>query len=109
VLMRVGRRAAPRSIFAATGAFEGLAWSIDGRVLVLGLPGADQWLFVRPGAAARLQAVERIRQQFTGETAPRTGAFPRPVGWCYGRRAEGRGAGLPPCSSGATPQPRSRK
>jgi hypothetical protein len=101
MLLRVDRRSPPRRIFSAPGAFEGLSWSIDGALLVLGLPEADQWLFVRPGAAAGLEAVKRIRAQFAGGARPRTGMFPRPAGWCYAEPEVGAGADRPPCSSGA--------
>ena len=100
LLVRLGRAAPPRSLFSARGSFEGLTWSIDGSLLVLGLPEADQWLFVRSHGSGGLESVRHIREQFAGGREPRRGAFPRPAGWCY---AQASGGAQPPCSSGSAP------
>ena len=71
-----------RRLPAGLGRFTDIAWSPDGRWLVLGWTAADQWLFVRvrgnrPG---RVIAVGGISRQF----APGSGAeasFPGIAGW----------------------------
>jgi hypothetical protein len=103
LLMRLDRRARPRDLLSALGSFEGLTWSIDGRLLVLGLPDSGQWYFVRPRRSGGLESVAGVRRRFTGGVEPRTGAFPRPAGWCYAEPASRRASGQPPCSSGSAP------
>ena len=61
-------------LFAGSGAFADLAWSPDGRWLLVGWPAADQWVFVRPGGGIR--AVSDVTVQF------RSRSFPRVEGWC---------------------------
>jgi WD40 repeat protein len=48
-------------LFAGPGAFGSIAWSPDGRWLLVGWPTADQWLFLR---GSRVHAVANIREQF---------------------------------------------
>ena len=72
VLVLQGGRA--RRAFAGTGAFSGLAWSPNGRWLLLALKDADQWVFV--GAGGRLRAVSNITEEFKGAR------FPTVAGWC---------------------------
>jgi WD40-like Beta Propeller Repeat len=98
--------APPDRLYAGPGSIEGLTWSIDGRVLVLGLPEANQWLLVRPRARAPLKEVSGIRGKFAGGTRAATRAtapFPRPAGWCYAEPPEPSATDVPPCSSGAAP------
>jgi WD40 repeat protein len=66
--------APPRRIFAAAGRFGGVAWSPDGRWLLLSWPSADQWLFIRSSGVRRLLAYSHIAEQF--------GRDPRVLGWC---------------------------
>jgi hypothetical protein len=101
LLLRLDRAASPRSLFSTRGAFEGLAWSIDGSLLVLGLPQQDQWLFVH--ARGGFEAVRHMRELFEGGREPRRGAFPRPAGWCYADPADRGTSGQRPCSSGSAP------
>jgi hypothetical protein len=103
LVIRLDRAAPPRSVFTTRGAFEGLAWSIDGSLLVLGVPAANQWLFVRPEGPVPLESVGGIRKQFGGGREPRRGAFPRPAGWCYPGPASAATGRQPPCSSGSAP------
>jgi len=103
LVIRLDRRASPRDLLSMPGSFEGLTWSIDGRLLVLGLPDSGQWLFVRPRRSGGLESVERVRRRFAGGVEPRTGAFPRPAGWCYAQPANRTASGQPPCSSGSAP------
>jgi hypothetical protein len=52
-----------RLVLAGPGRFGDVAWSPDGRWLLVEWPAADQWVFLR-GAAAH--AVANIRSQFAG-------------------------------------------
>jgi hypothetical protein len=66
----------PRQLFQ--GNVDGIAWSQDGRRLLLGWRDADQWLLLGPGGRIRaLHAVSR-------ELGP-AGGFPRVAGWCCAR------------------------
>ena len=99
-------RSAPDRLYAGPGSIEGLTWSIDGRVLVVGLPEADQWLLVRPRAREPLREVSGIRSKFAGGSraaARVTAAFPRPAGWCYAEPPDPPAVGVPACSTGAAP------
>jgi hypothetical protein len=101
-----GGRSAPDRLYAGPGSIEGLTWSIDGRVLVVGLPEADQWLLVRPRAREQLREVSGIRSKFAGGSraaARATAPFPRPAGWCYAEPPEPSAVGAPACSTGAAP------
>jgi dipeptidyl aminopeptidase/acylaminoacyl peptidase len=100
------RAASPDRLYAGPGTIEGLTWSIDGRVLVLGLPEADQWLLVRPRGRAPLREVSGIRRKFAGGSSAATrvtARFPRPAGWCYAEPPDPSATGAPPCSTGAAP------
>jgi hypothetical protein len=66
----------PRRVFSGAGGFSDLAWSPDGRWLLVGWAGADQWLFLRPDGGGRVRAVGSIAAQFGG------GTFPKLGGWC---------------------------
>jgi hypothetical protein len=80
VLLTPGVRGRHRLNFSGPGRFGELAWSPDGRRLLVPWPTADQWLFLRPGAAPRVAAVANIAAQFDpGAAAP---AFPGIAGWC---------------------------
>ena len=48
-------------LFAGPGVFGDVAWSPNGRWLLLNWPSADQWLFVSGG---RVHAVGNIAQEF---------------------------------------------
>ena len=61
-------------VFAGAGRFSGVAWSPDGRWLLVSWRDADQWVFVRTGGRHRLQAVSNISRQFEG-------GFPELEGW----------------------------
>ena len=62
-------------LFAGAGRFSELAWSPDGRWLLVGWPTADQWVFVRADGR-RIRAVSNVSGQFRSRT------FPRIEGWC---------------------------
>jgi dipeptidyl aminopeptidase/acylaminoacyl peptidase len=76
-----------RRVFAGPGRFTGIAWSPDGRWLLLGWRDADQWLFIRP-SDEKLVAVSNISRQFDpgGSGAA---AFPRLAGWCCSPSSRG--------------------
>jgi hypothetical protein len=61
---------------AAAGAFADLTWSPDGRWLLLSIPQADQWLFLRARGRGGIRAVANVSAQF------RSRSFPTISGWC---------------------------
>jgi len=73
-----------RQLFAGSGDFGELAWSPDGRWLLVDWRTANQWLFIRRSGPPKVVAVANISQQ-----------FPRPDGgrpdllvldrWCCAR------------------------
>jgi hypothetical protein len=63
-------------VFAGAGAFRSLAWSPDGRWLLVTWPAADQWVFVRVRGAHRVEAVSHVTREFESAT------FPIVSGWC---------------------------
>lgn len=73
-----------RRLFAGAGRFTDLAWSPDGRWLILTWPDADQWIFVRTTGVPRVEAVSNITRQFDPGGTNR-GAFPALGGWCCAR------------------------
>jgi WD40-like Beta Propeller Repeat len=103
LLVRTDRAASPRRRLGGFGPLEGLTWSTDGRVLVAGLPQADQWLFLRLRGKGGLASVKGIRSKFRGGRPARSGAFPRPAGWCYAEPPDPGAPSFPPCSAGAAP------
>jgi hypothetical protein len=68
-------RRTTRRVFAGAGLLDDLAWSPDGRWLLVGWSAADQWVFVRADGS-RIRAVSNVAQQF------RSRSFPRVAGWC---------------------------
>jgi hypothetical protein len=85
VLVDAERRAGRATrVFAGAGAFSDLAWSPDGRWLLIAWPSADQWLFIQSGHAEKVVAISNVRRQFSPGTAGRA-AFPRVSGWCCTR------------------------
>jgi hypothetical protein len=71
----------PRRLFAVSGRLDQLAWSPDGRRLLLSWPAADQWLFVPTGRRSPLKAVGNISSVFSPGFRGQT-PFPRIEGWC---------------------------
>jgi WD40 repeat protein len=70
-----------RTLQSGEGTLEDVAWSPNGRWLLVGWPDADQWLFLRVPGVRKIDAVDDIRGEFDpgGEG---TGEFPRIAGWC---------------------------
>jgi hypothetical protein len=64
-----------RTIFRGTGVFRQLAFSPDGRWLLIAWPTANQWVFVHRHPR-KIVGAARISGQF--------GGFPRIEGWCCG-------------------------
>ena len=57
------------------GDLEGMSWSRNGRWLLLGWRGADQWLLLGPGN--RIRALHGVTREIGAR-----GGFPRVAGWC---------------------------
>jgi dipeptidyl aminopeptidase/acylaminoacyl peptidase len=72
-----------RFLYSAPGDFRSLAVSPNGNWLLVGWSNANQWLFLRL-AAAKVQAVSNIVEQFGGKTpsGPLEKAFPTSMSWC---------------------------
>jgi hypothetical protein len=66
--------ASGNALFNSTGVFRQLAWSPNGRWLLVTWPTANQWVFIRSGARRRIVGASRIASQL--------GGFPRIEGWC---------------------------
>jgi hypothetical protein len=71
--------ASQRRLFTGAGLGQ-LAWSPDGRWLLVTWPAADQWVFIHAAGKPRISAVSRITEQFNTLGQPR--AFPTLDGWC---------------------------
>ena len=69
-------------ILLGAGDYDGLAWSPDGRWLLVGWRSANQWLFQRVEGRARTSAYSDMAAQFSAGSDMDT--FPRvaPQGWC---------------------------
>ena len=69
-------------ILLGAGDYDGLAWSPDGRWLLVGWRSANQWLFQRVEGRARTNAFSDMAAQFSAGSDMDT--FPRvaPHGWC---------------------------
>ncbi len=67
-----------RRVLAGAGLRQ-VAWSLDGRWVLIRWPAANQWVFVRVVGPPRIAAVSRISQQFSAGASAR---FPRLEGWC---------------------------
>ena len=65
-----------RTLFNGFGVFRDLAWSPDGRWLLVTWPTADQWVFVEATGRRRIRGVGNVSEQF------RTRSAPRIEGWC---------------------------
>lgn len=75
-------RERPRRLLSVPGDLGEVAWSPDGRRLLIAWPDADQWLFL-PLGRGRGRAVSGISAAFApGERVP---SFPRLEGWCCRR------------------------
>jgi hypothetical protein len=69
---------AHRTVFSAPGVFGGLAWSPDGRWLLVDWRSADEWVFIRSSGTHRVVTAPNISATFrTSREAP-----PAIAGWC---------------------------
>jgi hypothetical protein len=66
-------RGTPHQLFQ--GNVDGLAWSQDGRRLLLAWRDTDQWLLLGPGD--RIRALHGVSRELGA-----AGGFPRVAGWC---------------------------
>ena len=82
-LLDLRGKARPRRIFSGPGRFSGLAFSPNGRWLLVAWRDADQWLFI-PLGGGKVKAVGHISQQFAPGASGAT-AFPSLKGWCCAR------------------------
>jgi hypothetical protein len=71
-----------RPLFTGVGRFEGLAYSPDGRRLLVGWRDADQWLFLPSGRAGRVETVGNLARQFDSGRVDGPASFPLVEGWC---------------------------
>lgn len=71
-----------RPLFTAPGRLSDLAWSPNGRRLLIPWTAADQWLFIPASGRGRVRAIGGISGQFSPGTMPGAASFPRIDGWC---------------------------
>jgi hypothetical protein len=67
-----------RRVLAGIGLRQ-VAFSPNGRWLLVTWPAADQWVFIRVAGPPRIAAMSRITQHFASEPGSQ---FPRLEGWC---------------------------
>jgi hypothetical protein len=81
LLADIGASRQPRILFTGEGRFDGIAWSPDGRWLLVGWPAADQLVFLRMPDVGRVITVSAVTREFDpgGSGQDR---FPRIVSWC---------------------------
>lgn len=70
------RQSSVEKVISFPSRVSDLTWSPNGEWILLGLPDANQWLFVRP-KDGEVRAVSNVEEQFES-----TGSFPRVAGWC---------------------------
>lgn len=82
VLLDAGADPEPvRRLFAGPGGVGDLAWSPDGRWILIGWDAADQWLFVAPDGSRPVRAADRMSERFDpGE--PDGAQLPGRTEWC---------------------------
>jgi hypothetical protein len=71
-----------RSLLRVPGSLGQVAWSPDGRRLLVAWPGADQWLFL-PLGHGKGRAVANISRAFSPSGRPTS--LPFIEGWCCPR------------------------
>ncbi|MEA2310030.1 MAG: hypothetical protein QOI65_2316 [Thermoleophilaceae bacterium] len=87
LLLATARRPRPPApVFVGAGSLTDLAWSPNGRWLLIGWPDADQWLFIRPERPRKVIAVSNVAKQFSPGAPAGRGPFPRVDGWCCATR-----------------------
>ena len=77
ILVTTSARVHRRAVFTTTGTLRSLAWSPNGRRLLVRRAEADQWLLLSPATAhAPITAIAGISRRF--------GSAPTVQGWCCG-------------------------
>ena len=71
LLMNPAGRGRPRELFSGPGRFGQVAFSPDGRRLLVPWPDADQWLFLSSSRGGHVGAVANIGRQFARGRAER--------------------------------------
>lgn len=71
---------AVRAVLTGVGLGK-VAWSPDGRWLLVSWPAANQWVFIKIVGRPRIEAVSRVAQQFAA-TGSTSSSYPRLDGWC---------------------------
>jgi WD40 repeat protein len=74
-------RGKTQALFTGAGRLDGIAWSPDGRWLLVAWPDADQWLFLRAPDVRRVVTVSGVSAEFDPGGSG-GGSFPRVVSWC---------------------------
>jgi dipeptidyl aminopeptidase/acylaminoacyl peptidase len=69
----------PRRLLTVPGSLGQVAWSPDGRRLLVAWPPADQWLFL-PAGKGQGRAVANVSTAFA--PGQQSASFPRVEGWC---------------------------
>jgi Tol biopolymer transport system component len=80
VLVPAERTGGLRSMFRGAGAFGEIAWSPDGKWLLVPWPSADQWVFVRSGKPPKIITESEITRYFSPDDPG--AVFPTLSGWC---------------------------
>jgi dipeptidyl aminopeptidase/acylaminoacyl peptidase len=80
VLLRLGG-AKTKTLFTGADRLDGLAWSPDGRWLLVGWPDADQWIFLDVPRVRRVLTESSVAAEFDPGGSG-LGRFPRIVFWC---------------------------
>ncbi len=70
----------PRIVFAGAGLLDDPIWSPDGRVLLVGWPGADQWVAIPAAPRQPLETTGEMTARF--EPSGGDGSFPQILDWC---------------------------
>jgi hypothetical protein len=78
-MVQLMRGSGLKNVLPLAGRIGEVAWSPDGRWLLVTWPSADQWLFARTANVEKIVAFSDITRQFGG------GRFPTLGGWCCAR------------------------
>jgi hypothetical protein len=83
---------AMRPLFTAPGRLTDLAWSPNGRRLLIAWADADQWLFIPTAGRGGVRAIGGISDEFDPGGEPGRGSFPGIDGWCCAATVGDRGS-----------------
>lgn len=79
-VLEVVKDGTTRRLFPAAGRLEDIAWSPNGRWLLVTWPAADEWVFLRMPGVRGIVTIPHLAREFDpGSTGRR--AFPRVAGW----------------------------